>query len=206
MLKGVRAKLSDLIRSGATLEQAIAAKPTAEWDARYGDPTRMVNRGYAALSRARRASAAADGGPRATTMSLIPPVLALIGWTFVMWVWLYATRIPALRAARVDLVAVSRTGAKLELPPEVSRVADNYNHLHEQPTIFYALALAAQLANAVDGCSVALAWSYVGLRVVHSLVQATRNVIIVRFFVFAAASLVLLLLLANTTWLLLERP
>jgi len=51
MLKGVRAKLTELIRSGATLEQAVAAKPTAEWDARYGDPTRIVNRGYAALSR-----------------------------------------------------------------------------------------------------------------------------------------------------------
>ena len=135
-------------------------------------------------------------------MSLIPPVLALIGWTFVMWVWLYATRIPALRAARVDLVAISRTGAKLEVPPEVSRVADNYNHLHEQPTLFYALALAAQVANAVDGISVALAWSYVGVRVVHSFVQATRNVIIVRFYVFAAASLVLLLLLLRTILLL----
>lgn len=135
-------------------------------------------------------------------MTLIPPVLALIGWTFVMWVWLYATRIPALRARRVDLVAVSRTGAKLDLPPEISRVADNYNHLHEQPTLFYALALAAQLANAVDGIGVALAWGYVGLRVIHSLVQATRNVIIVRFWVFATASLVLLLLLLRTAWLL----
>jgi hypothetical protein len=135
-------------------------------------------------------------------MSLIPPVLTLIGWTFVMWIWLYATRIPAMRAARIDLVAVSRTGAKLELPPEVSRVADNYNHLHEQPTLFYALALAAEHGAAVDGLSVALAWSYVGLRVVHSLVQATRNVIMVRFFVFAAASLVLLLLLARTVFLL----
>jgi cyclase len=51
MLKGVRAKLSALIESGATLEQALAAKPTAEWDARYGEPTRMINRGYAALQR-----------------------------------------------------------------------------------------------------------------------------------------------------------
>jgi len=133
--------------------------------------------------------------------SLVPPVLALVGWTFVMWVWLYATRIPALRAARVDLVAISRTGAKLDLPPEVTRVADNYNHLHEQPTLFYALALAAEHGAAVDGISVALAWGYVGLRVVHSLVQATRNVIMVRFFVFAAASLVLLLLLARTIFL-----
>jgi hypothetical protein len=134
-------------------------------------------------------------------MSLIPPVLALIGWTFVMWVWLYATRIPAMRAARIDLEAVSRTGAKLELP-EVARVADNYNHLHEQPTLFYALALAAQLAGAVDGISIALAWAYVGIRVIHSFVQATRNVIIVRFYVFATASLVLLLLLLRTAWLL----
>ena len=134
-------------------------------------------------------------------MSLIPPVLTLIGWTFVMWIWLYATRIPAMRAARIDLVAISRSGAKLELPPEVSRVADNYNHLHEQPTIFYALALAAEHGAAVDGISVAMAWTYVGLRVVHSLVQATRNVIMVRFFVFAAASLVLLLLLARTVFL-----
>jgi hypothetical protein len=133
--------------------------------------------------------------------SLIPPVLALIAWTFVMWVWLYATRIPALRAAKTDLVAVSRTGAKLDLPPEVSRVADNYNHLHEQPTIFYALALAAEIANVVDWLSMALGWTYVILRVLHSLVQATRNVIIVRFFVFAAASLVLLLLLLWTIFL-----
>jgi hypothetical protein len=137
-------------------------------------------------------------------MSLIPPVLALIAWTFVMWVWLYATRIPAVRAARIDLVAVSRTGSKLDVPPEVSRVAENYNHLHEQPTLFYALALAAQLANAVDGISVALAWTYVGLRVIHSFVQATRNVILVRFYVFAAASFVLLLLLLRTILLLVQ--
>jgi hypothetical protein len=134
-------------------------------------------------------------------MSLVPPVLALVGWTFVMWVWLYATRIPAVRAARIDLVQVSRTGGELELPPEVTRVADNYNHLHEQPTLFYALALAAQVANAVDGVSLGLAWGYVALRVLHSFVQATRNVIIVRFYVFAAASLVLLLLLLRTVYL-----
>ena len=62
--------------------------------------------------------------------------------------------------------------------------------------------LAAQITNAVDGLSVALAWGYVGLRVIHSFVQATRNVIIVRFWVFATASLVLFLLLLRTAWLL----
>jgi hypothetical protein len=134
---------------------------------------------------------------------LIAPVLALIGWTFVMWFWMYATRIPAMQKANVDVVEMSRTGKKLELPPEVSRVADNYNHLHEQPTIFYALALAAQVGGAADGVNIGLAWTYVGLRVVHSLVQATKNVIMVRFTVFSIGSLALLVLFARTAILLL---
>ena len=126
------------------------------------------------------------------------PVLALVCWTFVMWVWMYATRIPAINRAQVDMAELSRTGAPLTLPPEVSRVADNYNHLHEQPTIFYALAISAAMLGAVDAIQVALAWAYVGLRVVHSLIQATRNVIPVRFGVFALASIVLFALLVRT--------
>ncbi len=135
-------------------------------------------------------------------IELIGPVLALIAWTLVMWAWMYATRIPAMRAANIDVNELARTGAPLQLPAKVSRVADNYNHLHEQPTLFYALALAAQLSGAVDGVSVVLAWAYVALRVVHSLVQATKNVIIVRFSVFAVASVVLFALLIRTCMLL----
>jgi hypothetical protein len=128
----------------------------------------------------------------------VGPVLALVGWTFVMWFWMYATRIPAMQKAKIDVAELSRTGRKLELPPEVARVADNYNHLHEQPTLFYAVALAAQLAGAADAVNVGLAWAYVVLRVVHSIVQATRNVIPVRFAVFALGSFVLLALAVRT--------
>ena len=129
---------------------------------------------------------------------MIAPVLALVAWTLLMWFWMYATRIPAMQRAGVDVAELSRTGAPLELPPEVSRVADNYNHLHEQPTIFYALALSAQLGGAADAANVGLAWAYVALRVVHSLVQATRNVIPVRFAVFSLGSFVLMALLVRT--------
>ena len=130
---------------------------------------------------------------------MLAPVLALIAWTFVMWFWMYATRIPAMQKANVDMAEMSRTGRKLDmLPPEVARVADNYNHLHEQPTLFYALALTTQLAGAADGVAVGLAWAYVASRVVHSLVQATRNVIPVRFTVFAIGSLILMALLVRT--------
>jgi hypothetical protein len=133
---------------------------------------------------------------------MVGPVLALIGWTFVMWVWMYATRIPAMQKANIDVDELSRTGAPLALPPEVARVADNYNHLHEQPTIFYALALAAEISGVGDGVNVGLAWAYVASRVVHSLVQATKNKIMVRFTVFAIGSLVLFALLLRTCWLL----
>jgi hypothetical protein len=129
---------------------------------------------------------------------MLAPVLALVAWTFVMWFWMYATRIPAMQKANVDVKALARTGAKLELPPEVARVADNYNHLHEQPTVFYALALATQLAGAADGVAVALAWTYVVSRIAHSLVQATVNVIPVRFAIFAVGSFVLMALLVRT--------
>ena len=129
---------------------------------------------------------------------MIAPVLALVAWTFVMWVWMYVTRIPAMQKAKVDMAELTRTGAKLALPPEVSRVADNYNHLHEQPTIFYALAFATQLAGAADGVAVGLAWAYVAARVLHSLVQATVNVIPVRFTIFALGSFVLMALFVRT--------
>jgi hypothetical protein len=129
---------------------------------------------------------------------LVTPVLALIGWTFVMWLWMYATRIPAMQAAKIDLDELSRTGATLSLPPAVERVADNYNHLHEQPTLFYALALAAQVSGAMDHSSIGLAWGYVLVRVVHSLIQATRNVIMIRFGVFAFGSVLLMILFART--------
>ena len=129
---------------------------------------------------------------------LILPVLALAGWTFVMWAWLYATRIPAMRKARVNLEEMRQTGAKPNLPPEISRVADNYNHLHEQPTVFYAVALAAQIASANDPINIGLAWAYVAIRIVHSLIQATANIIMLRFTVFCLASLALAALLVRT--------
>jgi hypothetical protein len=128
---------------------------------------------------------------------MLAPILALVGWTFVMWVWMYATRIPAIQRANVDMAELSRTGKPLEMPPAVSRVADNYNHLHEQPTIFYALALMAQLAGAADAWNVGLAWAYVATRILHSFVQATRNVIPVRFGVFTFGTLLLMALFAR---------
>ena len=126
---------------------------------------------------------------------ILQPVVALVLWTLVMWVWLYATRIPAMQKAKVPLDP-NMTSADLAaaIPANVRWKADNYNHLMEQPTIFYATALALAVAGQGDSLNVLLAWSYVGLRVAHSLVQATVNIIMLRWALFMTASLLLVVL------------
>lgn len=134
------------------------------------------------------------------TTSILQPVIALVLWTLVMWVWLYATRLPAMVRARIKLDPTLPKDQMLgALPPRVRWKADNYNHLMEQPTLFYATALTAAVAGAAgDRTCILLAWTYVALRVVHSLVQATFNAIAVRFAVFMLASLALVGLAART--------
>jgi hypothetical protein len=126
---------------------------------------------------------------------ILAPVMALVLWSFVMWAWLYATRIPAI--TRLKIVYDPRRPASefdAAMPPEVRWKADNYNHLMEQPTIFYATALTLAFLGLGAGLNLWLAWTYVALRVIHSLVQATTNVILVRFGIFMLSSLVLLIM------------
>jgi hypothetical protein len=125
-------------------------------------------------------------------VDMLTPMLALIVWTFVIWLWMYATRIPAMRAARIAPKHAKRSADLATLPVSVQQVADNYNHLHEQPTIFYALMVYTHLAGAADPTYAALAWIYVGLRVAHSLIQCTANHVLSRFIVFVLASVVLM--------------
>jgi hypothetical protein len=129
------------------------------------------------------------------SQAMLQPVMALVLWSMVMWAWLYATRLPAMMKARTPLDPTQPRDVMLGgLPPRVRWKADNYNHLMEQPTLFYATALTLALLGQGDGLNLALAWAYVALRVVHSLIQALVNLIVVRFAVFMTASVVLLVL------------
>lgn len=135
-------------------------------------------------------------------MDILAPAIALMIWTMIMWVWMYATRIPAMgKAPGIDdpTKMVGSTGASLrqELPDSVNWKADNYNHLHEAPTLFYAVAIVLAILGQGDGMNAFLAWIYTGLRIAHSLVQVTANRVIVRFVLFALSSLVLIVLIAK---------
>jgi hypothetical protein len=133
---------------------------------------------------------------------ILAPLLALVLWSFVMWAWLYATRIPAIRKLKI-VYDPHRPKSEFmaKLPAEVRWKADNYNNLMEQPTLFYAVALTLALVGGGDGLNTALAWAYVGLRIVHSLIQATVNLIMPRFMMFMLGSIVLLALSIRTALL-----
>jgi len=133
-------------------------------------------------------------------MDILKPVVTLAAWTMVMWAWMYATRIPAMMARKVDPDSLARDPeAKLDRPlaPQVQWKAHNYNHLHEAPTVFYAAAIVLAIIGEGDELNATLGWLYVALRVAHSLIQATINKVTLRFAVFVASSLVLTALIAR---------
>lgn len=130
-------------------------------------------------------------------MEILKPLAVLAGWTMLMWLWMYVTRIPAMSKAKIDSKnLVGGTGQSLDgvLPDKVQWIAHNYNHLHEAPTVFYAVALALAMIGQGDGMNARIAWVYVALRIAHSLVQATTNRVMVRFALFALSSLALMAL------------
>ncbi|MEO7247646.1 MAG: MAPEG family protein [Novosphingobium sp.] len=134
-------------------------------------------------------------------MEILKPVAVLAAWTMVMLIWMYAVRIPALKKAGIDPGANrGGTGADLNalLPGEVQWKAHNYNHLHEAPTVFYAVALLLAIIGAGDGVNATIGWAYVGLRIIHSLVHAITNRVMVRFSLFALSSLCLIALVLHS--------
>ncbi len=126
---------------------------------------------------------------------LLAPAAVLVLWTIIMLGWVMVTRLPAMREAGIDMSkAVGGRGQDLEgrIPAAVNWKAHNYAHLVEQPTLFYAVVGILALMGSVHFSAVALAWTYVVLRIGHSIVQATVNKISWRFPLFFASTLALL--------------
>jgi len=128
---------------------------------------------------------------------ILAPVVALIAWTLLMMLWMMVARFGYFRKVGVTLGTIPRgsRGPNLDANPAAAETqwkSHNYNHLMEQPTIFYAVSLSLAMMNFGGGINYWLAWGYVGLRIVHSLIQATVNIVLYRFTVFALATFCLL--------------
>jgi hypothetical protein len=126
---------------------------------------------------------------------ILVPVVALIAWTLLVMLWMLVTRLGEFKRLGVtfDNIPAGSRGVDLEGKAEASAQwkSHNYNHLMEQPTIFYAIAITLALMDFGGGINYWLAWGYVGFRVLHSLVQCTINIVRIRLTLFALASLCL---------------
>ena len=132
------------------------------------------------------------------TSPILLPVFVLVLWSLVQMLWMVSTRLPAIGQAKLGADAGQRT-AELgdQLPKSVQWKADNYNHLMEQPTIFYATAIALAVVGLGTGLNLYLAWLYTGSRVVHSIVHSTVNNVMARFMIFLVGSISLAVMAVN---------
>ena len=128
-------------------------------------------------------------------VQLIQPVIALVIWTLIMWAWMLRTRVSAIMKMRMKLDPCAPRGEQMSKLPSAARwKADNYNHLLEQPILFYVVIFCLLTLGSINSISVYSAWAYVALRVLHSLVQTLNNKIELRFAVFVLSNIPLAVL------------
>lgn len=134
----------------------------------------------------------------AEAAGILVSVFVLAALTATMMLWMYATRLPAMTRAGLDPQAAAHTAdLRGKLPDSAERVADNYNHLTEAPTVFYAVALGIVALGAADPVHMVCAWAYVGFRIAHSLVQATINRVALRFMLFSLSWVALIIMIGR---------
>ncbi len=123
--------------------------------------------------------------------AIFGPVSVLALWTGGVLFLTGVRRILAIRKRRLPRDAF-RLGETPDVPPEISVCNRNLMNLLEMPLLFYVAIISLYVTRHVDAAVIWLAWVYVGLRIVHSILHLTSNVVIQRFVPFALSNLVLL--------------
>ena len=135
--------------------------------------------------------------------AILAPAAVLVIWSIIMLFWMAGTRLPAIKKLGIDLNdKPGGRGPEIDpkLPENVAWKSHNYSHLMEQPTLFYATVLILAVAGAGHGFDLYLAWAYTILRIIHSIWQATVNLVNIRFLLFLASTICLLILAINALW------
>jgi len=124
-------------------------------------------------------------------MQILMPAIALVAVTFVVWCWMYFTRVRFIRANRIDLNSIAtRECGTARLEP-VAGPSDNFQNLLEMPVLFYVLIILLLDTGHASSGFVTAAWAFVGLRTLHSAIHCTYNDVMHRFTVYALSSLLL---------------
>lgn len=123
--------------------------------------------------------------------SILAPAAVLILWSVVMMLWMFAVRLPVLSKLSMkssDTIGMRGSDLEGKVPAKAQWPAHNYNHLMEQPTIFYPAIIILALSGQATSFTLVIAWLYVMLRIMHSVWQALVNIIMARFALFALSS------------------
>ena len=131
-----------------------------------------------------------DGG-------LFTPFLLMMLLTLIVWVYMYARRIPFIQSLDLEPDELTPEALARHSPPAVSNPSDNLKNLFELPILFYAMVLYLHVTQQVDGVHVACAWIFVGFRALHSAVHCTVNIVLLRFVLYAIS--------ASALWLMVLR-
>lgn len=128
--------------------------------------------------------------------AILTPFFAMLFLTFLVWIFMFAKRIPFIQNTKFDEPVTGEVLQRLS-PPEVSNPSDNLKNLFEMPILFYAIVLYLFSTQSVDAGYVWMAWGYVILRAAHSAVHCTFNHVMTRFGVYALSCLLLLVMIVR---------
>ena len=129
-------------------------------------------------------------------MGILFPVVALATLTFAVLLLIPLRRFRAGTAGQVSYDDF-KYGESAQVPPEVALPNRNMINLLELPLLFYVACLTYYATDRVNGTALALAWTYVGLRVAHSAIHVTYNRVRDRLVVFGASNVALIMLWTN---------
>lgn len=127
--------------------------------------------------------------------AIFGPFFSMLLLTFVVWVYLYVRRLAFIKANNIDAQQLTTPvrGEQI-IPEEVSYPSYNFRNLFELPVVFYALCLYLYVTHGVDEVYVIAAWGFFGLRLLHSLIHSTKNIVMLRFIAYMASALTLWLM------------
>jgi hypothetical protein len=128
--------------------------------------------------------------------SILLPLMTLMGWTFAVFLLIPYQRFKAVLTRKL-IVDDFKFGESTNVVGAVSIPNRNFMNLLEVPVLFYVVCLTLYVTQETDSVGLALAWSYVSLRVVHSLVHLTYNKVVHRFSFYAASNIVLAVIWAR---------
>ncbi len=132
--------------------------------------------------------------------AIFVPFFVTMLLTLVVWVYMYAKRIPFIQRAGLTPDQLTPAGIAAASPPDVANPSDNLKNLFEIPTLFYALVLYLYVTEQVDGAYIVAAWVFAIFRILHSAVHCTINIVILRFWIYCVATLALWFMVVRAAW------